>query len=180
MTASYHRGELAAVLGEVEALHAALIARGFAIVRTKLEALASNDGVPLADGDAGGYFEFHVKVRVASEAALPELAAIAAAHGARRRATIAAATATAARSSRCARITWVRAWRPRARRFVAARRVSSRASRASTLYDSRIELDAGPAGATRPVSEANIRIAERPRGSAGRLRRARDITSWPA
>ena len=62
MTASHHRGELPAVIGEVEALHARIVAAGFTIVRTKLEASASNEGVPPAD-DAG-YFEFHIKVRV--------------------------------------------------------------------------------------------------------------------
>ena len=58
MTASHHRGELAAVIDEVEALHARISAAGFTIVRTKLEAAANNEGVPLAEG----YFEFHVKV----------------------------------------------------------------------------------------------------------------------
>ena len=62
MTASHHRGELGVVIAEVEALHARIVAAGFTIVRTKLEALASNEGVPPAD-DAG-YFEFHVKVQV--------------------------------------------------------------------------------------------------------------------
>ena len=38
MTASHHRGELADVMVEVEALRAKLVAAGFTVVRTKLEA----------------------------------------------------------------------------------------------------------------------------------------------
>jgi hypothetical protein len=74
MTASHHCGELAAVVAEVEALHARIARAGFAIVRTKLEAAANNEGVPLADG----YFEFHVKVTGGDE-----LDQIARAHGGR-------------------------------------------------------------------------------------------------
>ena len=47
------------MIDEVEAMHARISAAGFTIVRTKLEAAANNEGVPLAEG----YFEFHVKVR---------------------------------------------------------------------------------------------------------------------
>jgi hypothetical protein len=82
MTASYHRGELADVVVEIEALYAKLVARDFTVVRVKLEALASNDGVPVADEPGDGYFEFHVKMRV-PEGEIPRLASIAAQHDAR-------------------------------------------------------------------------------------------------
>jgi hypothetical protein len=67
MTASYHRGELGAVLGEIEALHASLWQAGFPVVRVKIEAAAMNPGVPITDEEAAaidGYFEFHAKVRL--------------------------------------------------------------------------------------------------------------------
>jgi hypothetical protein len=67
MTASHHEGELARVLDEVDALHAALEARGLRIVRAKLEAHVENAGIPPSDADAaalGGYFEYHLKVKV--------------------------------------------------------------------------------------------------------------------
>ena len=53
MTASHHRGELADVMVEVEALRAKLVAAGFTVVRTKLEAAVDNEGIPTA----GGYYD---------------------------------------------------------------------------------------------------------------------------
>lgn len=68
MTASYHRGDLASVLGEIEGLHERLCRGGFPVVRVKLEAVANNAGVPITDEDAksfsGAYFEFHAKLRL--------------------------------------------------------------------------------------------------------------------
>ena len=67
MTASYHRGELATVLAEIEVLHAQLWQAGFPVVRVKLEAAAMNPGVPVTEDEAArldGYFEFHAKVRL--------------------------------------------------------------------------------------------------------------------
>jgi hypothetical protein len=145
MTASHHRGELGVVIGEVEALHARIVAAGFTIVRTKLEALASNEGVPPAD-DAG-YFEFHVKVRV-EPARLDSLAQLARASGGR-----------LSRNDRrhdgpAQRFVTMRVYR--ATRAVAEAQLDTllaaldaagfeRAgiAREYTLYDSRIELDAG-------------------------------------
>jgi len=60
MTASHHEGDLARVLDEIDALHAALEARGLRVVRAKLEAHTDTPGLP-ADH---GYFEFHVKIRI--------------------------------------------------------------------------------------------------------------------
>jgi hypothetical protein len=84
MTSSHHAGELATVIAEVDALHARLVAAGFGVARVKLEALATNPGVPVADADvhAGAYFEFHVKLALPHDAALDDVRAIAIRHGA--------------------------------------------------------------------------------------------------
>lgn len=74
MTSSRHAGELAAIVGDVEALHAQLGAAGYRVVRVKLEADATNDGIPIADRAA--YFEFHAKLRLAPESDEAELAAL--------------------------------------------------------------------------------------------------------
>ena len=74
MTASHHTGELAEVIAEVDALRARLVARGFDVVRTKLETEAATPGI---DATTGGYFEFHIKV-VAEN--VERLRAIAVAH----------------------------------------------------------------------------------------------------
>ena len=136
MTASHHRGELADVMTEVEALRAKISAAGFTVVRTKLEAAPDCEGIPTADG----YFEFHVKVAIVDQVA--ELATAAAAHGGR-----------LSRSER----------RP-GQRFVTLRSSTDRAEaevrlaallaalagfdvrgvvREYTVYDSRIQLDQG-------------------------------------
>jgi hypothetical protein len=145
MTASHHRGELAAVIGEVEALHARIVAAGFTIVRTKLEASASNEGVPPAD-DAG-YFEFHVKVRV-DPMRLDALARIARSSGGR------LSRNDRHRDDLPQRFVTMRVYR--ATRTAAEAQLEAllaaldaagfdRAgiAREYTLYDSRIELDAG-------------------------------------
>jgi hypothetical protein len=144
MTASHHRGELAAVIGEVEALHARIVAAGFTIVRTKLEALAANEGVPPAD-DAG-YFEFHVKVRV-DPARLDELAQIARSSGGRlsrndrqHRPTQRFVTMRVYRATRAAAEAQLDALLAA---LDAADFDRAGIAREYTLYDSRIELDAG-------------------------------------
>jgi hypothetical protein len=86
MTASYHRGELAGVLGEVESLHARLWEGGFPVVRVKLEAIVTNAGVPVTDAEAGawpeGYFEFHAKLRLAADSDIEALRSLCGRHGA--------------------------------------------------------------------------------------------------
>ncbi len=86
MTASYHRGALDKVLGEVEALHTRLWEGGFAVVRVKLEAVATNPGVPLTDEETAawpeGYFEFHAKLRLPTGTDLEPLRALCVRHGA--------------------------------------------------------------------------------------------------
>ena len=142
MTASHHRGELAAVIGEVEALHARIVAAGFTIVRTKLEALASNEGVPPPDDS--GYFEFHVKVRVDPDR-LDELARIAHAGGGRlsrndRRTSQRFVTMRVYRATRAAAEAQLDAMLAA---LDAAGFDHAGIAREYTLYDSRIELDAG-------------------------------------
>jgi hypothetical protein len=86
MTASYHRGSLPEVMQEIEALHTRLWQGGFAVVRVKLEAVASNPGVPVTDDEAAawpeGYFEFHVKLRLPANADLEPLRDLCDRHGA--------------------------------------------------------------------------------------------------
>jgi hypothetical protein len=145
MTASRHRGELAAVMAEVDALHARIAAAGFAIVRVKLEAMPANEGVPTEDG----YHEFHVKVRVADPGALAALAALAARYGGRlsrndRRHDAAGAqrfvTLRVYRESREAAEARLDALLGA---LAAAGHAVAGTVREYTIYDSRIELDAG-------------------------------------
>jgi hypothetical protein len=86
MTASYHHGELSRVLAEVETLHARLWEQGFPVVRVKLEAVASNPGVPDTDAEAAdwadAYFEFHAKVRLGKDADRQALRQVCSQHGA--------------------------------------------------------------------------------------------------
>src|SRR5688572_2182314 len=52
MTSTYHRGELRDVVAEVAGLARALRERGFRVTRLKLEAVATNEGVPATDEEA--------------------------------------------------------------------------------------------------------------------------------
>ncbi|MEO8700607.1 MAG: hypothetical protein ABI867_11215 [Kofleriaceae bacterium] len=80
MTSSRHHGALAGVLVEIEALHSALAAHGFAPVRVKLEADASNPGVPIDDPAA--YFEYHARLALPPDADLEALRTLCLAAGA--------------------------------------------------------------------------------------------------
>ncbi len=67
MTGSYHRGTTQDVSREVAAIAKSLRNVGFPITRVKLEAVATNDGIPESDTEArafppGCYFEFHIKL----------------------------------------------------------------------------------------------------------------------
>ena len=67
MTASYHRGDVLGAAGELAEVARKLRDRGFPVVRVKLEAVTTNDGIPEADTDpqpAERYFEYHVKLRL--------------------------------------------------------------------------------------------------------------------
>jgi hypothetical protein len=86
MTATYHQGDLAQVLTEVEELHTRLWEGGFPVVRVKLEAVASNPGVPITDAEAAhfpdGYFEFHAKLCLPAGVDLERLGDVCVRHGA--------------------------------------------------------------------------------------------------
>jgi inosine/xanthosine triphosphate pyrophosphatase family protein len=87
MTASVHRGDLPDVLHEVHAIARALIADGFDVVRTKIEALPHNADIPATDEDAvrapANYFEYHLKVVVPAGGDLAIVAAACAPYDAR-------------------------------------------------------------------------------------------------
>ena len=74
MTASRHDGDWPAVVAAIARVHAGLVARGFEVVRVKVEAPAELADAPVL----GGYYEFHVKLAAGSAGA----EAIAVAHGA--------------------------------------------------------------------------------------------------
>jgi hypothetical protein len=88
MTACYHHGAMASVLAEVEAICRELRGAGFVITRVKLEAVATNAGVPDSDEEAArlprrNYFEFHVKLLLPPSADLAALRTCCDRHGAR-------------------------------------------------------------------------------------------------
>jgi inosine/xanthosine triphosphate pyrophosphatase family protein len=85
MTASVHRGELRAVQDQVHDLARAILAGGFEVVRSKIEALPRNRDIPETDAAAGAepgrYFEYHLKLVIPAAVDLAQIAAAAAAHG---------------------------------------------------------------------------------------------------
>jgi hypothetical protein len=88
MTASYHHGEIGLVIAEVSSQCRGLREAGFALARVKLEAVASNEGVPDSDEEAArapseNYFEFHVKLLLPATANLESLRACCDRHSAR-------------------------------------------------------------------------------------------------
>lgn len=131
MTASHHRGTLAEVMVAVDALRARIEAAGFPVVRTKIEAAVDTEGLPTPDG----YYEFHIKVRDGDG-----LAAVVEAHGAR-----------LSRNERRAgqRFATLRSYSDRATAearldaLLAAIGTFESVIREYTVYDSRIQLDAG-------------------------------------
>ena len=87
MTATVHRGDLRDVQEEVHALARALVADGFEVVRTKIEALPKNRDLPETDeaarAEPARYFEYHLKLVVPPGGDLGPVREVAAAHGAR-------------------------------------------------------------------------------------------------
>jgi hypothetical protein len=72
MTSSYHRGTVEDAAKAAAELTRAVRAGGFAITRVKLEAVATNHGVP-SDGEVASmprdcYFEFHIKLLLSPDA----------------------------------------------------------------------------------------------------------------
>ncbi|MFT3696159.1 MAG: hypothetical protein QM831_23675 [Kofleriaceae bacterium] len=141
MTASHHEGELATVVDEVNALVAKIGGAGFMILRTKLEAAASTEGVPLTAHDGPGYFEFHVKVRPAGRE--QDLAERAASVGAR------LSRNASKQSGRFVTMRVYRVGRAEAEAKLEALLVALQGFDVTgvvsefTVYDSRIDLDAG-------------------------------------
>jgi inosine/xanthosine triphosphate pyrophosphatase family protein len=87
MTATVHRGVLREVQEEVHELARALVAQGFEVVRTKIEALPRNRDLPETDeaarAEPARYFEYHIKIIVPPGGDLAPVREVAAAHGAR-------------------------------------------------------------------------------------------------
>jgi hypothetical protein len=88
MTACYHHGDIAEVIQDLERLCSAVRAAGFPLTRVKLEAVATNEGVPDLDEEAahlppGRYFEFHVKLLLSPDDDLETLRTCCARHTAR-------------------------------------------------------------------------------------------------
>lgn len=79
MTASFHRGELLDVQQEVMAIARALVKRGFAVTRTKIEAHGRLAWTPQTDeeaerGPTTSYFEFHMKLALPAAADVDAIA----------------------------------------------------------------------------------------------------------
>jgi inosine/xanthosine triphosphate pyrophosphatase family protein len=87
MTATVHRGDLREVQDEVHALARALVADGFEVVRTKIEALPRNGDLPETDeaarAEPARYFEYHIKIVVPPGGDLAPVRETAVTHGAR-------------------------------------------------------------------------------------------------
>src|SRR5262245_38654521 len=84
MTSSYHRGTVEEAASAAAELTRRVRAAGFPVSRVKLEAVATNAGVP-SDAEAGFmpancYFEFHVKLALPPEADQDRLREIARRH----------------------------------------------------------------------------------------------------
>jgi hypothetical protein len=153
MTASYHRGDLPAVMEEVEALHRRLCGGGFAVVRVKLEAVATNAGVPATDEEAAalpeGYFEFHAKLRLPAGADLEPLRQLCGRHGAhlsrndRKRDEDGAERFVTLRVYKAGRRRATAACEALLRDLAEAGFQVQSQQREFTVYDGRAELDAG-------------------------------------
>lgn len=145
MTSSHHTGELAAVAAEITALAARIADAGFAVTRVKVEADVTNDGVPVeAAGPPGTYFEFHAKLRVA-EAEVEALRAVCVDTGAHlsRNAIEAGARFATLRVYETGR-DGAQARFARVLQTIVDAGYRVEATKAElTLYDSRVELDAG-------------------------------------
>ena len=152
MTASYHRGELGSVLGEIESLHAALWQAGFPVVRVKIEAAAMNPGVPITDEEAAaidGYFEFHAKVRLPDPSDVAALRALCESRSAhlsrndRKRDEHGAERFITQRVYRVGRTRAANEFDALLRDLAQAGHAVVSMKREYTIYDGKLELDAG-------------------------------------
>ena len=81
MTSLYHKGSYERVLIEVNSLAELIREQGFKVTRVKIEALITNNLVPINDEEAkklpeSNYFEFHVLVNLLNKEAMEQLKAI--------------------------------------------------------------------------------------------------------
>lgn len=72
MTASYHHGALRDVLQQISQIVQKIVNADFAITRIKIEAMVSNQDIPISDIEAqrlpkSNYFEFHVKAILSAD-----------------------------------------------------------------------------------------------------------------
>ena len=143
MTSSHHTGDVATIAAEIDAL-AGRIAAAFTVTRVKIEADITNEGIPVdRPGPHGTYFEFHAKVREPAD--VDALRALCVSEGAHLSAN------AIERGARFATLRVYEAGRDRAQaRFarlidtlVAGGHPIVRTKAEFTLFDSRIELDAG-------------------------------------
>lgn len=154
MTAAYVRGGLADAAARVAGVARGLRAAGFAVERVKLEAVATNDGVPETDAGARAfpadcYFEFHVKLALPAGADRDAPRAVCERHGARLSRN--AFKADAGREERFVTLRVYDAGRESASRRLDALLADLAAAgvavlntvREYTLFDSAVELDAG-------------------------------------
>jgi hypothetical protein len=145
MTSSQHRGVLADAIAATDALHARLVGDGFAIARVKLETDVASTGIPRTAEDAarlGGYFEFHVKLR---DPDVARLTVTCERVGARvsRNARRAGERFATLRAYACGRDAAEQRLAVLLDALAAAGHDVIATSREYSLYDSRIELDAG-------------------------------------
>jgi hypothetical protein len=141
------------VLEEVEGLHTRLWEGGFPVVRVKVEAVATNLGVPLTDEEAAalpeGYFEFHAKLRLPTDADLEPLRALCGRHGAhlsrneRKRDDAGAERFVTLRVYRAGRVRSAAAYEALLRDLAAASFEVIGQQREFTVYDGKADLDAG-------------------------------------
>jgi hypothetical protein len=159
MTATYHRGETIPVAEEVAALSRSVRAAGFAVTRVKLEAVATNEGLPDTDEEAAAfpgenYYEFHVKVLLAADADLGALRCLCAGHDAR----LSSNALKAEKDGRRERFVTLRVYHAGRQNAIArfealvsnllaAGYTLGNRMREYTLYDSAARLDAGWIGA---------------------------------
>jgi hypothetical protein len=144
MTSSHHAGEVAMIAAEIGALRDRLAGAGFTVTRVKIEADVTNEGIPVEHaGPHGTYFEFHAKLRVGDDVeALRELCVGSGAH---------LSANNIERGARFVTLRVYEAGRDRAQTqfsrlvetLVGAGHEVLSTKAELTLYDSRVELDAG-------------------------------------
>jgi len=144
MTSSHHSGDVAAIAAEITTIEGRIAAGGFTVTRVKIEADVTNEGIPVEHaGPRGTYFEFHAKLREPAD--IDELRALCVGAGAHLSAN------AIEQGARFATLRVYEAGRDRAQAqfarlidtLVGAGHTIVGTKAEFTLYDSRVELDAG-------------------------------------